>query len=133
MKHLSKQATSIFNKCIQGFKELGDHRRIGDADTGFMPLIIECVDTWGLGLIYSLAHYAEQNSDLMRDPEMTFLVGKDSQVFPLTYRNDFVGVDQVAAEPNDKGDGVRFNARLQAQLCTFATQWLKNIDEQQNL
>lgn len=133
MKHLSKQATSIFNKCIDGLKEPGDHRRIGDADSGFMPLIVECVDTWGLGLIYSLAHYAEQNGDLMSDPEMTFLVGKDGQVFPLTYRNDFVGVDQVAAEPNDNGDGVRFNAKLQAELCTFAAQWFKNIDEQQDL
>ena len=59
MKHLTKQATSIFNKCIDGLKEPGDHRRIGDADTGFMPLIVECVDTWGLGLIYFLALYAE--------------------------------------------------------------------------
>ena len=133
MKHLTKQATSIFNKCIDGLKEPGDHRRIGDADSGFMPLIVECVDTWGQGLIYSLAHYAEQNSDLMCVPEMTFLVGKDGQVFPLTYRNDFMGVSQVAAEPNEQRDGIRFDSKLQAELCTFAAQWLKNIDEQQDL
>ncbi len=133
MKHLSKQATSIFNQCIDGLNEPGDSKRIGNGDAGFMPIIVECIDTWGLGLIYSLAHYAEQNGDLMCDPEMTFLAGKDGQVFPLAYRNDFVGVDQVAAEPNDQRDGIRFNARLQSELCTFATQWLKNISEQQDL
>lgn len=133
MNHLSKTATTIFNKCINGLKEPRDHRRIGDADSEFMPLIVECVDTWGLGRIYSLAHYAEQNGDLMSDPEMTFLAGKDGQVFPLTYRNDFVGIDQVAAEPNDTGDGVRYYARLRSELCTFAAQWLKNISEQQDL
>lgn len=133
MKHLSKTATTIFNKCINGLKEPGEHRRIGDADAGFMPLIVECVETWGLGKIYSLAHYTEQNGDLMSDPEMTFLVGRDGQVFPLTYRNDFTGIAQVAAEPNDIGNGVRFNARLQTELCTFATQWINNINEQQDL
>ena len=133
MKHLSQQATSIFNKCINGLNAPGDSRRIGDGDTGYMPLIVECVDTWGQGLIYSLAHYGEQNGDLMADPEMTLLVGRNGQVFPLTYRNDFIGVNQVAAEPNDQRDGVKFNARLQSELCSFATQWLKNIAEQQDL
>ena len=76
-----------------------------------------------------LAHYA----DLLCDPEMTFMAGKNGQVLPLINRNDFVGVDQVAAEPNDQRDGVRFSARLQSELCTFATQWLKNIAEQQDL
>ena len=54
-----------------------------------MPLIVECVGEWGLGKIYSLAHYSEQNRDLMADPEMTFLLGAGGLVFPLTYRNDF--------------------------------------------
>ena len=69
----------------------------------------------------------------MSDPEMTFLVGSRGQVFPLSYHNDFVGVDQVVAEPNDTGDGVRFNAKLQAQLCAFAARWFNSINEQQDL
>lgn len=60
----------------------------------------------------SLAHYAKQNGGVKSDPEMTFLAGKSGEVFPLTYRNYFVGANQIAAEPNDQGDGVRFNANF---------------------
>ncbi len=85
----------------------------------------------GQGLVYSLAHYGEQNGDLMCDPEMTFLLGSGGLVFPLSYRNDFMGVDQVAAEPSEKG--VRFNERLQRELCSFASDWFRNLEEQQDL
>ena len=36
---------------------------------------------------YSIAHYGQQNGDLMADPEMTFR----GDGTPLTYRNDYVG------------------------------------------
>lgn len=133
MKSLAEQATSIFNKCIAGLDAVGDSRRIGDRNSGYMPLIVECIGEWGLGKIYSLAHYSEQNGDLMADPEMTFLVGQGGLVFPLTYRNDFVGVDQVAAEPTQGQTGCRFNARLQGELCSFAADWMGNLAEQQDL
>jgi hypothetical protein len=43
----------------------------------FMPLVIEAVDESGpCGLpALSVAHYGEQNGDLMRDPEMCFELG----------------------------------------------------------
>jgi len=132
MRSLNKKAKSIFNKCVAGLNEPGESRRIGNAANGFMPLIVECVATWQTSHIYSLAHYGEQNGDLMCDPEMTFLLGPNGDVRPLTYRNDFVGIDQVAAEPNDE-TGWKFNQKLQHELCTFAQQWLSNIDEQQDL
>lgn len=41
----------------------------------YMPLVIELIGEqvstpFGIGKLYSLAHYYEQNGDLMRDPEM---------------------------------------------------------------
>ena len=133
MKYLTKQATSIFRNCIAGLDTVGNHRRIGEADSGYMPLSVECIGTWGTGKIYSLAHYSEQNGDLMADPEMTFLVGATGLVFLLTYRNDFVGIEQVAAEPTPGKTGCRFNARLQRDLCEFAADWMSNLAEQQDL
>lgn len=133
MKCLAKQATNIFTKCTSGLATPGDHRRIGDADSGYMPLCVECIGTWGNGQIYSFAHYAEQNGDLMADPEMTFLLGTGGKVFPLTYRNDSIGISQVAADPTQSQAGCRFNARLQRDLCQVAADWMRNIAEQQDL
>jgi hypothetical protein len=39
----------------------------------YMPLVIEAIEPGPLGLPgLSVAHYGEQNGDLMRDPEMCF-------------------------------------------------------------
>jgi len=48
-----------------------------DSGGGFMPVVIERIgaDT------YSIAHYGQQNGDLMADPEMTFR----GDGTPLTY------------------------------------------------
>ena len=46
--------------------------------------------------VISVAHYGEQNGDLMRDPEMCFelAVKNGSELIPFYYRTDFVGVEQ---------------------------------------
>ncbi len=49
MKQLNKKATATFTKIVQGLNEPGDAKRIGDKSSGFMPLSVECVDTWGRG------------------------------------------------------------------------------------
>ncbi len=64
----------------------------------YMPLVIEAVDESGpMGLpALSVAHYSEQNGDLMRDPEMCFELGFNDgpELNPYFYRNDYVGVEQ---------------------------------------
>jgi hypothetical protein len=64
----------------------------------YMELVIEAVDEPGpMGLpALSVAHYGEQNGDLMRDPEMCFELGFNDgpELIPFYYRNDFVGVEQ---------------------------------------
>ncbi len=64
-----------------------------------MPLVIEARRRPGpCGLpALSVAHYGEQNGDLMRDPEMCFELGFDGGIAdlnPFYYRNDSVGVEQ---------------------------------------
>ncbi len=82
MNFLGVKAARVFCSIVNGLHEPGDNRRIGDGSNGYMPLSVECIEICSHGLIYSLAHYSEQNGDLMRDPEMTFLHSKDGGFFP---------------------------------------------------
>ena len=64
----------------------------------YKALVIEATDESGpCGLpSISVAHYGEQNGDLMRDPEMCFEFGLAgaAHLNPFYYRNDYVGVEQ---------------------------------------
>jgi hypothetical protein len=66
----------------------------------YMALVIEATPEPGpLGLpAISVAHYGEQNGDLMRDPEMCFELsqpgGSDSALDPFYFRNDYLGTEQ---------------------------------------
>ena len=132
MNFLGVKATKTICSIVNGLCEPGDNRRIGDGCNGYMPLSVECIEICSRGLIYSLTHYSEQNGDLMCDPEMTFLHNKDDEILPLSYRNDFVGVDQIAVVMLEDS-GWKVNAKLQRELMLFSTDWLRNISEQQDL
>jgi hypothetical protein len=64
----------------------------------YMALVIEATDESGpSGLpAISVAHYGEQNGDLMRDPEMCFELGFADAPYlnPFYYRSDYTGVEQ---------------------------------------
>jgi hypothetical protein len=81
----------------------------------------------------SVAHYAEQNGDAMRDPEITFLVVPAEQGTtwtPLTFENSYMGAWQVAATVTSDGRLNVRNSRLQRDLRVFANQWDLNLMEQ---
>ena len=64
----------------------------------YMALVIEATDESGpSGLpAISVAHYGEQNGDLMRDPEMCFELGfaEGPHLEPFYFRNDYIGLEQ---------------------------------------
>src|SRR5580704_17247031 len=64
----------------------------------YMALVIEATDESGpSGLpAISVAHYGEQNGDLMRDPEMCFELGfaEGPHLEPFYFRNDYLGIEQ---------------------------------------
>ena len=76
--------------------------------------------------IFSLAHYYEQNGDLVCDPDVTFLVA--DQVHPLTFEQGGL-VHQVAVQ--FKGQAIHLNEQLQRQITEFCNQWLRNVADQQ--
>ena len=136
MKPLSKQATAIFNKLIEGLTKLGDHRKWDNAQGCFMAACIEIIDETKAGKIVSVAHYYEQNSDLMRDPDVCFLISngtftsEEVGVFPLSFRQDNLGIDRQTAAVREDGHIVCY-PKQQRDLTRFCDQWMTNIADQQ--
>ena len=101
---------------------------------GYMPLSIESIGTSADGnRLISLCHYGEQNGDLMRDPEMVFELfthGKASAAEPLSFQNDYMGVFQEVYRYDEAGKKTHVNARLKAELQSFARMWFRNLRDQ---
>ena len=101
-------------------------------NTPFMPLVIEALDESGpCGLpALSVAHYGEQNGDLMRDPEMCFEFGQagGAHLNPFYWRNDCVGVEQWSRFI--AGTDYAFHRALFQQHVSFAKVWDRNLRSQ---
>jgi hypothetical protein len=80
----------------------------------YMALVIEATDESGPNGLpaISVAHYGEQNGDLMRDPEMCFELGfaEGPHLEPFYFRNDYVHL-----------------SGLHEQHKQFARQWDNNL------
>lgn len=95
----------------------------------YMPLCIEATDESGpCGLpCLSVAHYGEQNGDLMRDPEMMFELGLagGAHLNPFYWRNDYVAVEQWSRFIAD--GQYAYHTALHRQHEEFAKLWDKNL------
>jgi hypothetical protein len=132
MKRLNNKSTHIFLKLIQKLNT-DDHIKI--ESTSFMPLTLEFLHNvemeTGVGKLYSLSHTYVQNGDLMRDPEMCFIVvagqnGIHTSIYPQMYQLDSMGLYEESVHL----DGTKVTGFIpiwQASHCAFANMWLKNI------
>jgi len=95
----------------------------------YMALIIEALDESGpMGLpALSVAHYGEQNGDLMRDPEMCFELGfaGGARLDPFYFRNDYLGTEQWS-RTIVHGQYVAL-LDLHRQHECFAAEWDRNL------
>lgn len=85
----------------------------------YMALCIESIGArgpWGEGMALSIAHYGEQNGDLMRDPEVCLERTAAGGWRPYYYRNDYVGVERESCAP----------AQV-AALESFCRMWDRNL------
>ena len=84
-------------------------------------------------VVVSVAHYGEQNSDPMRDPEMLFEVidedGIQPEFWPFYFRNDYVGVEQWSRYRLEGGEVV-FQPKKTRDMKQFAKIWDQNLTEQ---
>ena len=137
MKSLNTKATLIIQKLYEAMYNAPymveeGYAKIKNSE-GCMPVIVELVgDIKGYGKVISIAHYGEQNGDLMADPEMTFTI-VDGKYYPISFKNDYVGLYQEVFGYNEDGEPEAIDKKLQSNLTDFANQWMKNIKEQQEL
>lgn len=126
---LSQRALAVFRVLTEGLSKVGDHRQVKQSEH-FMPVSVEVVDmTPQNAPIVSVSHYYEQNGDLMADPEVTFVIARDDYVFPISFRQDSLGIDQQYVRW--EGGKVYWNLPKQNDLAGFCNQWMQNIQDQQ--
>ena len=91
----------------------------------YISLVIEALDESGpMGLpALSVAHYGEQNGDLMRDSEMCFELGLagGAHLSAFYYRNDYLGIEQWSRDVVD-GNYIQLIG-LHRQYEAFAKAW----------
>ena len=130
MRHLNDKATTIFRKLTEGLQKVGDHQQWNN-DNSFMAACVEIIGKTDLGPLVSITHYYIQNGDMMSDPDVVFVIGADQHVYPISYRQDGLGIYLESAIIEDGQWKVR--TKMQADLCDFCNQWMRNINEQQQL
>ncbi len=98
---------------------------------GFMDVIVERLEHLdnsrnNPGVAFSMAHYYEQNGDLMADPEMTFIVYPEFKTLEaLTFQMAHPPIYQeIYPEPG------MVAPKLKTELNHFLAGWLKNLDLQ---
>lgn len=93
---------------------------------GYMDLIIEVIEETETTRDLSLAHYFEQNGDLMADPEIVVRIYKKMKnVEVLSYRQDSMGLEQFVYKM--AGGTKMVNVGLKTQLNSFFSEWLNNL------
>jgi Domain of unknown function (DUF6908) len=95
-----------------------------------MSAHIEHIGDTAMGPMFSVAHYYEQNGDLMKDPDMTFLRGDGGDYYPLEFQQDNLGLYQCAVDW--EGDKIiSYKPKMQRSMAGFSGTWMRNIKTQQ--
>lgn len=123
---------------LQLIEKAGGYRRelyLRVENPPYQPLVIEAIPEPGpLGLrCLSVAHYGEQNGDLMRDPDMVFLfhnVSDGAAAEPVSYRNDYLGISQEIYRYDKTGRRIHVVPTLKQELKEFARAWLATLRDQ---
>lgn len=108
-----------------GVLSSGEHFHLRIENGSFMPLVIE---SWRLPLkreerVISVAHYFEQNGDLVPDPDVEIL----GDGFPMNITTQF-GYTRVARW--DEAGELQWNQAKRYELQRFMNMWARNIKAQ---
>ena len=155
MKHVAGKANVILNRIFGEMdSDSNQHRKFESGHSAMMPLVAEVI----MGLEHStkydpskeetyvdfvsLAHYYEQNGDLMRDPEVVMqrvknpvpesATGEDQYLFfPAVFQQDNLGFYQqlIKYEEGSNAFNVYVKNKLQAELTEFVENWVANAAE----
>ncbi len=137
MKSLNKNATIIIQKllaCINNPKyarTMGKYAKINNSN--YLPVSVEkLMDIPTFDTHFVISHTTVLNGDLMRDPEMEF-VTRNGKYYPITYRQDYLGIMQEALIYTNNGTPIKYRPDLMRDLAEFANEWMLNIEQQQHI
>jgi len=131
MIKISNQAKKVMDQLTQGLEAPGAHKEIANSPA-FMAVHVENIGSCELGPMFSVAHYYEQNGDLMKDPDMVFIKSQEGDYYPIEFQQDNLGIYQRAVEW-EGGKVKSFIPKLQQDLAKFAATWMRNIKDQREL
>ena len=101
---------------------------------GFMPLSVEQIGSSDDGhRLVSLCQYGEQNGDLMRDPDLVFMVTNlpdGTAAEPVSYRHDYLGIVQDVYRYDEVGRRTHVVLSLKQDLQDFARDWFATLRDQ---
>lgn len=130
LRPVSQSARTVLELLIEGLDVPGASRKIDNASGAYMAVCVERVEETAHGPIYSVAHYYEQNGDLVPDPDVTILRTADGDFYPLSYQD--CRVYRLSVEFEADG-AVCADRDRQADLAHFVGGWTRNIKQQQKL
>lgn len=124
MQPLSTKHAAIMDALTFGMGGENTHRKIDNHPGTYMAVVVEKIGPCR----YSVAHYYEQNGDLVADPDVEF-VRQNVGWYPVAI-TQWCGYRRVA-ETNEDGRIVSYNRRGYRDLRSFAGTFLTNIRAQQ--
>ena len=126
LKPVNKQAAKVLEALTKGL-EYAEGRKIDNSEGIYMPVHVERVGSD----LFSVAHYGEQNGDLMADPDVVFWKRIDGW-FPVEITQHYLGRYQRLLWV-EKGEVVKWNPRGYRDVKIFCGTWMQNVKQQQGL
>ncbi|MEO7032882.1 MAG: hypothetical protein ABI548_03540 [Polyangiaceae bacterium] len=123
-------ASKVLDKLVAELAEPGDARKVDNTGGAFMPAHVELVGPSEHGTVYSVAHYFEQNGDLVADPEMELLRDRNGNWYPVSIT---MAIGHKRALLLGEGGKARVDEREYRAELRFLSVWMKNIKSQQGL
>lgn len=124
-QQIYQKLDSLFD--MRKLQKSGYHTRLKNKP--YMDLCIENLqEENSYFFVISLAHYGEQNGDLMSDPEMTIRIWKHGMAEAQSYANSYLATFQEVYTFSNGYE--RANVALKESLNQFLLQWLTNMEAQ---
>lgn len=128
LKPVNRISQRILVRLTEGL-DVGTSKKV-DNGGAFMAVHVE-MHRWIDGsVMVSVAHYFEQNGDLVPDPDVVFVRRADGMFAPISFQNSLVFNQPVCCLEDGT---IEVDAREQASIASFANTFLRNIGEQQGL
>lgn len=129
LKSVGKRGLALLNKMRKAC-DATPNQAITWHTQPFMPVHMEHIGELVKWPLYALSHAGEQNGDPMRDPEVVFWVMDDLCWLPISFRNDYLGMDNLYVEQLEGRGQWRTNYHAQNDLASFCNTWMNNLREQ---